>query len=241
MAGTAAGVWNYSENHYVMSIKAIVTGATGMVGKGVLFECLKDPRVESVLVINRSSLGMNHPKLKEIIHSDFFDLSPIRKEFTGYNACFFCLGVTSFRMSEEAYHKITHDLTLHMAHTILELNPDLTFIYVSGTGTDSSEKGRVMWARVKGKTENALLGLSFKNAYMFRPGFIQPKDGIRSRTKLYNALYTIFTPLYPILNRLFPRYITSTDRVGKAMIEVTQKEFSKKHLENRDINELIKL
>ena len=161
-----------------MKIKAIITGSTGMVGKGVLLECLESPHVESVLVINRHSVDLKHEKLKEIIHTDFQDLSAIEEQLTGYNTCYFCLGVSAAGMSEKDYSRITYDLTLNFAQTLLKLNPELTFCYISGAGTDSSEKGRMMWARVKGKTENALLALPFKAAYMLRPAFIQPMKDI---------------------------------------------------------------
>ena len=219
-----------------MKIKAIISGSTGMVGKGVLYECLESNDVESVLVVNRQALGIEHNKIKEIILNDFHDLSSIRDQLQGYNACFFCLGISSVGLSEEKYHKVTYDLTLHFANTLQELNPDLTFIYVSGEGTDSSEKGRMMWARVKGKTENALLGMPFKAAFMFRPGYIQPMRGIKSRTRAYNALYFIFKPLYPLLKWLFPKHVTTTDNVGKAMIAVTLNGYKKKWLGNGDIN-----
>ena len=224
-----------------MKVKAIITGSTGMVGKGVLLECLENKEVESVLVINREPVGISHKKLKEIIRTDFYDLSGIRDELAGYNACFFCLGVSSFRMSEAKYTKITHDLTINFAETLLELNPEMTFCYVSGTGTDSSEKGRSMWARVKGKTENELLKMPFKSAYMFRPGYIHPMKGIKSKTRLYNALYVVFKPLYPILNFLFPKYVTTTVNTGKAMISAAITGYEKKHLENEDINKLANL
>ena len=219
-----------------MKIKAIITGTTGMVGKGVLLECLESAEVESVLIINRRPLGIEHVKLKEIVHGDFHDLSSIKSELEGYNACYFCLGVSSVGMKEESYSRVTYDLTLHMAETLVELNKEMTFCYVSGTRTDSSEKGRSMWARVKGRTENALLALPFKAAYMFRPGYIQPMKGIRSATKLYNTLYVVFKPLYPLFKSLFPKYVTSTVQVGEAMINIVSKGYEKKFLENRDIN-----
>jgi len=209
-----------------------------MVGKGVLLECLQSPQVEAVLVMNRSPLGMSHPKLREVLHRDFFDLVPIRTELTGYNACFFCLGVTSAGMAEKEYHRLTYDLTLNVATTLKELNPDMTFCYISGAGTDGSEKGKVMWARVKGKTENALLGLGFKDAYMFRPGFIRPIKGIRSKTPLYNALYVVLSPLFPLIMK-FPKYATRSETLSKAMIQVASEGCEKKVLESIDINEIV--
>ena len=219
------------------TIKAIITGTTGMVGKGVLLECLENPAVEGVLVINRHPIDIHHPKLKEIIHSNFFDLSAIEEQLKGYTACFFCLGVSSFRMKEKDFSRVTYDLTLQVAQTLLRINPMLAFCYVSGQGTDSSERGRLMWARVKGKTENALLAM-FSNAYMFRPGYIHPMLGIRSRTAAYNAVYTITKPLYPFLKYLFPKSLTTTQTIGKAMIAVMLKGYDKKVLNPRDINQL---
>lgn len=218
-----------------MKINAIITGSTGMVGQGVLLECLEHPEVEKVLVINRQTLGLQHEKLREIIHQDFSDLSAIRSELIGYNTCFFCLGVSSAGLPETQYEQTTYHLTLNFAKAMLELNPDMAFSYVSGAGTDSSEKGRMMWARVKGKTENGLLKLGFKNAYMFRPGFIQPQKGIRSRTSLYNIFYTLAKPFYPLLQKI-PKYVTSTEKLGKAMIYVASKGYNKQILESVDIN-----
>lgn len=219
-----------------MKLKAIVTGATGMVGRGVLLECLDHPDVEEVLMINRSSLDMQHPKLKEVLHRDFYDLSDVKEQLQGYNACFFCLGVSALGLSEEDYHRVTYDLTTHFAETVI--NPNMVFTYVSGQGTDSTEKGRMMWARVKGKTENALLAMPFRAAYMFRPGVILPKRGIKSKTGWYNTMYNIFRPLFPLLEKL--PSITDTTKVGKAMIEVALNGSDKKHLENKDINRLAK-
>jgi len=218
-----------------MQIKAIVTGSTGMVGKGAILECLDNPQVGSVLAIGRQSSGISHPKLKEVLHRDFFDLTAIKPQMAGYNACFFCLGVTSAGLSEKEYEKVTYDLTLHVARNLKDLNPDMTFCYVSGTGTDSTEKGRIMWARVKGRTENALLGLGFKDAYMFRPGLIKPLRGIRSRTRMYNLGYAVIRPIIPLLQR-FPGFITDTDTVARAMIRVAVSGYEKKILETRDIN-----
>ena len=217
-------------------MKVIITGSTGMVGKGVLLECLEHPDIEQILVVNTSSSGMQHPKLKEILHKDFFDLSAIKEELQGYDACFFCLGVSAAGMSEEKYNHMTYDLTIHFAETVV--NPNMTFIYVSGTGTDSTEQGRMMWARVKGKTENALLKMPFKAAYMFRPGIILPKKGVKSKTGLYNFFYVLFRPLYPLMAML--PSVTNTIKVGKAMINVALNGSDKTHLENKDINELAK-
>jgi uncharacterized protein YbjT (DUF2867 family) len=221
-----------------MKIRAIITGSTGMVGKGVLLECLEHPEVESVLVINRRSIDLNHPKLTEIIHTNFFDLSTIEERLKGYHACYFCLGVSAMGMAEQKYTHLTHELTIGFAKTLSRLNDDMVFCYVSGMGTDSSEKGRQMWARVKGKTENDLQKMNFKDVYLFRPGYIQPYKGIKSSTGWYNALYVIFKPLYPILKAISPKAVTTTINVGKAMINVTMHGYGKKHLENIDINSL---
>lgn len=217
-----------------MGLKVIITGTTGMVGKGVLLECLEHPAVSEVLIINRSSIGMQHPKLKELIHKDFYNLQPVREQLQGYDACFFCLGVSSVGMSEEAYAKPTYDLTLHFAETVI--NADMTFIYVSGSGTDSTEKGSIMWARVKGKTENALLKMPFKAAYMFRPGVILPVKGVKSKTPLYNFFYVIMRPIFPLMSKM--NSVTDSAKVGQAMINVALHGSDKVHLENKDINEL---
>ena len=173
-------------------IRAIITGATGMVGEGVLHECLLHPQVEAVLVINRKPCGYTHSKLKEIIHSDFFNFSSIENQLIGYNACFFCLGVSSIGLKEDTYYKLTYKLTLHVAETLSKLNTDMTFCYVSGAGTDSSEKGRSMWARVKGKTENDLMKLNFKQVFAFRPGFIKPTKGLKNTLKYYRYVSWLF-------------------------------------------------
>lgn len=218
-------------------MKAIVTGATGMVGRGVLLECLDSPEVEAVLSISRQPLGLTHPKLTEILHGDFFNLDSIAARLAGYDACFFCLGVSSAGMSEEKYARLTYDLTLGFAKILARLNPGMTFCYVSGAGTDGSEQGKRMWARVKGKTENALLKLPFKSAYMFRPGFIRPMKGVRSRTPLYAFLIALFSPLFPLLMR-FPAFATASDRLGRAMINAAARGYAKPHVESLDINRL---
>jgi len=220
-----------------MKIKACITGSTGMVGKGLLLECLESRDVETVLVINRQPLGIEHPKLTEIIHKNMFDLAAVREQLKGCNTCYFCLGVTSAGMSEEDYNHITFELTTTFAKTFLEQNPQSIFCYISGAGTDSTEKGRVMWARVKGKTENALLNMAFKKAYMFRPGFIQPQKGIRSRTAIYNIFYTITKPLYFLLKHI-PSLVTSTSRLGQAMIKTVVNGDKRDILESRDINSI---
>jgi hypothetical protein len=222
-----------------MKIRTILFGSTGMIGQGVLLECLENTSVESVLVINRQTCGVIHPKLKEIIHTDLFDLSGLTVEMTGYNTCFFCLGVSSAGLSENDYQKITYDLTLSVAKAVSDLNKEMTFCYISGAGTDSSEKGKIMWARVKGKTENTLLTLPFKKAYMFRPGFIQPMNGIKSKTKLYNTMYLVFKPVYFVL-KYFDSIVTNTQIFGKAMIYTVLTGSEKSILENKDINKIVR-
>jgi uncharacterized protein YbjT (DUF2867 family) len=217
-------------------MKVILFGATGMVGAGVLRQCLADDRVESVLVVGRNSCGVTHPKLEEIRHSDFFNYTAIQSRLAGRDACFFCLGVSSAGMAEAKFRRLTFNLTIAAAKAVVEVNPCLTFCYVSGTGTDSTERGSSMWARVKGATENALLRMPFKAAFMFRPGFIQPLDGIRSTTRLYQAFYTVMGPLYPVLRRLAPGLVTTTAAVGRAIIRVAAEGYSKPILETTDIN-----
>ena len=219
-------------------MKVILFGASGMVGAGVLLECLDDARIRSVLVVGRSVCGATHPKLTEILHGDFFDLSALRDRLSGADACFFCLGTSAAGLDERTYHHLTYDLTLAAARAVAEASPGLTFCYVSGEGTDSSEQGRAMWARVKGKTENALLRMPFKAAYMLRPAYIQPMRGVRSKTRWYQAVYTVFAPVYPILRRLLPRYVTTTAAVGKAMIRLAVGGFERPVLHSQDINRL---
>lgn len=216
-------------------MKVIVLGATGMVGAGVLIECLEDPRVRSVLVIGRHSVGVSNAKLRELIRSDFFHYGDVQDHLSGYDACFFCLGVSVAGMSEPTYNHVTYELTIATAAALVAINPGITFCYVSGEGSDSTERGRSMWARVKGKTENHLLRLSPK-AFMFRPGYIQPLKGVRSKTGLYQTFYTVFGRLYPLLRRLAPRHVTTTENVGRAMIEVAAAGYSRRVLENFDIN-----
>ena len=216
-------------------MKIILWGATGMVGQGVLRECLLDPGVESVLVVTRSASDQQDPKLQEIIQQDFFDFSGIADRLTGYDACFFCVGVSAAGKSEQEYRRLNYDITIAAAQTLVERNPGMTFIYVSGTGTDSSERGRMMWARVKGKTENDLLRMPFKAAYMFRPGYIQPMHGIRSKTGWYRGFYAVIAPLYPLLRAFFPKHVMTTEQLGCAMIAVARRGAPKKVLESADI------
>ena len=216
-------------------MKVLIFGASGMVGQGVLRECLLAPDVQSVVTIGRSASGQPHPKLRELVPPDLLDYSAIEAELLGFDACFFCLGVSSAGLSEADYTRISYGYTLAAAETLARLNPQMTFTYVSGAGTDSTEQGRSMWARVKGKTENALLRLPFKGAYMFRPGMIQPLHGIRSKTASYQMLYTLLGPLLPLLRRLFPRQITTTEQVGRAMLAVARRGAAKHILESPDI------
>jgi hypothetical protein len=217
-----------------MKIKAIITGASGMVGEGVLHECLLHPNVEEVLVIGRRSAGVIHPKLKEILHSDFNDLAAVKDQLKGYNACFFCLGVSSLGMKEKEYHRVTYDLTMHMATILADQNPGMTFCYVSGAGTDSTEHGSLMWARVKGQTENDLMRLPFKAAYMFRPGFMKPTKGLKNTLKGY----MFFAWLYPVLRPLFPNFVSTLQEVGLAMINAATHGYEKQVLEVKDIVKL---
>jgi uncharacterized protein YbjT (DUF2867 family) len=218
-------------------MKVILFGATGMVGQGVLRECLLDADVESVLVVGRSAIGQEHDKLRELVLKDLWDLSAVEAELAPYDACFFCLGVSSAGMAEAEYRRVTHDLTMRVAGTLAKRNPGMTFVYVSGAGTDSSGRGRSMWARVKGDTENDLLKLPFKAAYMFRPAFIQALHGIVSRTPLYRVFYVILSPFYPLLKALFPRWVTTTERVGRSMLLVAKRGAPRPVLENREIND----
>ena len=219
-----------------MKIKAIITGSTGMVGEGVLHECLNHSDVSSVLVINRRECNVQHPKLKEIIHMDFSDFSSLENELSGYNAAFLCMGVSSLGMNEKKYAHLTYDLTLALARPLSKLNPEMNLCYVSGVGTDSSVKSRTMWARVKGKTENDLLKLPFKQAYMLRPGIILPTKGLKNT----NTFYKITNPLFPVFRLLFPKYISSLKEIGLAMINSVNKGYNKPILEIEDIIKLAK-
>jgi hypothetical protein len=219
-----------------MKINTIITGTTGMVGEGVLMESLLHPDVEKVLVINRKSCGVTHPKLTEILHPDFLDLAPVSDKLVGYNACFFCLGVSSVGMKESEYYSMTYTLTMHMAEILSKQNPEMTFCYISGAGTDSTEKGRMNWARVKGKTENDLMKLPFKKVFAFRPGFMLPEKGARN----VKGYYAGFRVLYPVLRALFPGFVSTLKEVGTAMIKSVIYGFEKPILEVKDIVELAK-
>jgi uncharacterized protein YbjT (DUF2867 family) len=219
-------------------MKILLFGATGMVGQGVLRECLLDAGVSQVLSVGRSTTGQTHPKLRELVVPDLFDLSTVREQLAGFDACFFCLGVSSAGMSEEAYRHATYELTLAAAKVLVRLNPQMTFVYVSGAGTDSSERGSSMWARVKGATENALMRLPFKAAYMFRPGFIQPLHGVRSKVALYRWTYLLAGPFFGLLRRLAPRHMTTSEQVGRAMLVVARRGAPTPLVETADINAL---
>ena len=218
-------------------MNVLLFGATGMVGDGVLHECLADSRVAHVLAIGRSPIGLDHPKLEEHLRSDFFSYADLGAELAAVDACFFCIGVSSFGMSKEAYHRQTFDLTLAAARALADAHPGATLCYVSGEGTDSSESGRSMWARVKGKTENALLALPL-DAYMFRPAFIRARSGKVSKTALYRIAYAVFAPLYPLLKRMAPHYVTTAEDIGRAMINAAIHGYSKRVLDSTDINTL---
>jgi len=207
-----------------------------MVGQGVLNEALADPAVEAVLTVGRRATGVSDPRLREIVRADLFDLEPLAAELTGHDACLFCLGVSSVGMSEPEYRRLTHDLTLSAARTLLRVNPSMTFCFVSGEGTDSTGKGRAMWARVKGQTENDLLALGFKGAYMFRPGFIRPMKRVRSRTRLYRVLYATLGFTYPLLKALFPNQVTTGQIMGRAMLRVARDGYAHPMLATREIN-----
>lgn len=217
------------------AMNVLIFGATGMVGQGVLRECLRDEGVDLVQTVGRRATGCLEAKLRESTHADFFNISGIASQLMGFGACFFCLGVTSSGMSEAEYRTVTYGITLGVAEELAHSNPGMTFVYVSGAGTDSSEKGRSMWARVKGATENALLRLPFAGAYMFRPGIIEPLHGIQSKTRLYQFFYTLGGPLLPLLRKAFPGHVLTTEQIGLAMLAVARRGYPKKVLETADI------
>jgi uncharacterized protein YbjT (DUF2867 family) len=216
-------------------MNVLLFGATGMVGQGVLRECLSDPSVQVVQTVGRTATGAQHPKLREIVHQDLWHYEAIEAELSGFDACFFCLGVSSSGMREEEYERVTFGITMAAAETLCRLNPQMTSIYVSGAGTDSTERGRSMWARIKGRTENSLLRLPFAAAYMFRPGIIEPLDGIRSKTPLYRVFYALAKPLLPLLRFAFPDHVLTTRQIGQAMLAVARRGFPKRVLDSRDI------
>lgn len=219
-------------------MKVIITGATGMVGKGVLLECLDHKSIERVLVIGRNPVDATHPKLEELIHNDFADFSTVKAQLAGYDACFLCMGISSVGLKENDFKKITYDYTLSLAKELFPLNPKMTITYVSGEGTDSSEKGRIMWARVKGKTENDLLNMGFKQAFMFRPGFIIPLRGIKSRTKAYQFIYDYFMWLVHLFKVVAPNAVVNTTQVGKAMINAALHGYNSVIIKPKDIIQL---
>jgi uncharacterized protein YbjT (DUF2867 family) len=219
-------------------VNALLFGASGMVGQGVLRECLLDPDVVRIFTVVRRPTQRAHAKLTEVVQPDLATLASIEPQLTGFDACFFCAGVSALGMSEQEYTRATYDLTLGVAKTLLRTSPDLTFVYVSGAGTDGSEKGRMMWARVKGRTENALLSMPFREAYMFRPGAIMPLHGIRSSTRWYNVAYAAIRPIYPLLRRVAPTMITTTEQLGRAMLAVARNGYATHVLEMADINRL---
>jgi uncharacterized protein YbjT (DUF2867 family) len=216
-------------------MKVLVFGATGMVGQGVLRECLLDPAVEQVQTVGRSATGIHDPKLREIVHRDLSDYAEIEGQLSGFDACFFALGVSSAGMKADDYERITYGITVAAAETLCRVNPQMRFFYVSGAGTDSTEHGRSMWARVKGKTENALLRLPFAAAYMFRPGLIVPMHGERPKAAVYQAIYSILKPLLFLLRRIFPNHVLTTEEIGQAMLIVARRGYPKHILEIRDI------
>lgn len=215
-------------------MKVILFGATGMVGQGVLRECLLADDVTEVLAVGRTPVGRAHPKLRELAHRDFTDFTPVEAELAGYDACFYCLGVSSVGRDEADYTVVTHDYTVAAATVLARLNPEMTFVYVSGAGTDSTERGRVMWARVKGRTENAVLAL-FPRGCAFRPGIIQPVHGAVSKTRLYRVIYAVAAPLFPVLRKLAPKRVTTTELVGRAMLRVARTSPAERVLENGDL------
>jgi uncharacterized protein YbjT (DUF2867 family) len=219
-------------------MKVLIFGATGMVGQGVLRECLLAPDVQSVVAVGRSATGQQHARLRDLVHKDMYDYSAIEPQLQGFDACFFCLGVSSVGMKEPEYKRITYDLTLAAATVLARLNPGMTFTYVTGAGTDSSERGTSMWARVKGATENALLRLPFKAAYMFRPGMIQPLHGVRSKTPLYDAAIVVLKPVLGLAYRWWPNRVTTTEKLGRAMLAVARGGAPKVVLDPADINAL---
>jgi len=221
-------------------MKILLFGATGMVGQGVLRECLLAADVELVETVGRSATGQRHSKLREVVVADLFDLAAYSDKLSGFDACFFCLGVSSAGMTEEAYSRLTYDLTTEIAAKLVILNPAMTFIYVSGAGTDNSERGRSMWARVKGRTENVLLSMGFRTAYMFRPGLIVPLHGIKSKTKVYRILYLAMSPLLPLLRRAFPNQVVTTEELGLAMLLAARGKATKSVLETGDLRALLR-
>lgn len=219
-------------------MNVILFGATGMVGQGVLRECLLDPEVTRVVSVVRKATGQQNAKLHEIVHGDFLDYSAIEDQFAGLDACFYCVGVTSAGTPEDVYRRVTYDFTMAAARALLKRSPTMSFVFVSGQGADSTEKGRFLWARVKGKTENDLFRMPFGAVYVFRPGTIQPLHGIKSRTRMYQVMYTVLTPVLLVLKPLLPGFITTTEKVGRAMLNLARKGSTQKIFGNKEINKL---
>ncbi|HEX5659531.1 MAG TPA: NAD-dependent epimerase/dehydratase family protein [Polyangiales bacterium] len=219
-------------------MRVALYGATGMIGSGVLRECLLDQDVQEVIAIGRRPNGKSDPKLRDLILPNLLDYASVQGELVGLDACFFCLGISSVGLDEQAYTEITYEYALAAAHALLVHNPNLTFVFISGANADSTERGRVMWARVKGKAENALLALPFKAVFVFRPAFVQPLHGISSRTTGYNVLYRIISPLVPVIRWAFPKYVTTTERVGRAMLRVAKQGAAQRLFENWEIDQL---
>ncbi|HEX4337032.1 MAG TPA: NAD-dependent epimerase/dehydratase family protein [Polyangiaceae bacterium] len=219
-------------------MKVILFGGSGMIGQGVLLECVRAGDVSRVLVVGRTTAGSSDPKVEELLHADFTDFSAVEARFAGYDACFYCLGVSSSGMSEADYTRVTYDYTVAAAGAVARQSPQAVICFVSGASTDATEQGKTMWARVKGRAENAVARMPFRAAYMFRPAIIQPLDGIRSKTPAYRTLYTLMAPLFPVVKAVFPRHVTTTERVGKAMLRIAREGAPLKILENPDINAL---
>lgn len=215
-------------------MKVIITGSTGMVGRGVLLECLDDSRISQVLLVNRNPIDLKHPKIKEVLHSDFYNFEDLKETFKGFDACFHCMGVSSAGISNERFHGLTFEISEALFSTAYKANPNMVATYVSGEGTDSSEKGKIGWARIKGKTENMMLNMGFKDAYAFRPGIILPERGVKSKTRLYNLGYVLMRPFFPLLRKL--KSVTTSINMGKAMINLLFEPQELKHLEGADIN-----
>jgi uncharacterized protein YbjT (DUF2867 family) len=219
-------------------MNVLILGATGMVGQGVLRECLLDGGVTRVVTLGRTPVGQSHPKLRDVVQRDLLHLAPIEDQLRDLDACFYCLGASAAGLSEAEYTRINYELTLAVAETLVRLDPGMTFIYVSGTGTDSTERGRTMWARVKGRTENALLRLPFKAAYVLRPGLIIPMHGVQSKTRLYRIFYSALGPLLPALKKLFPRSVITTEQLGRVKLRLSRSGYTKQVLEMADIASL---
>jgi uncharacterized protein YbjT (DUF2867 family) len=221
-------------------VNVLIFGATGMVGQGVLRECLQAPDVQLVQTIGRTPTGQQHPKLRELVHAEMWHYEGVEAELANFDACFFCIGVTSSGMGEKEYTHLTYDMTLAAAETLARIKPAMVFIYVSGAGADSSGTSKIMWERVRGKTENALLRLPFRGVYIFRPGMIQPMDGIQSKTAAYRIFYSLTKPLLPLLRKALPKYVLSTRQVGQAMLAVVRGGARRRVLESVDISAIVK-